>query len=634
MKNNGNFKSQIEIILGLSREMLRDLRNLDPSVYSEVQLNRDILYLDRRCNSEGLRFLTTTLPKLGKWFDSYLDQGVFSPRPDGFKPYDGKGLPRFLGAFWMYFQVEDPAPELIRAIRTFLYSFYKLELPFEDNQRKSTLDKFVEIDSNLKDFSVCYENAHEMDQDLIHEMRRVCHETIGSFTPNGKEPVFHVPDSWKPKHGPGAVATGERDEDKWVFSHLYESVHRSWPYYDYMYGVRSNGRALQLASTVNQYRNMVKKAEPQARVCLVPKDSRGPRIISCEPLEVQFLQQMVSIPFVKYLEKRSPAAGHINFTDQQVNGRLALASSLSKSHATLDLSEASDRVSFSLVKYLFLGQSDSSDRFWNRVFDLRSTSTELPDGRVVQLNKYAPMGSALCFPIESVVFYSVAVAAVNQICRNRSVARRAVYVYGDDIVVENAYYWHVVSALELVGLKVNNSKSFHGGYFRESCGVDAYRGCIVTPQRIRKLPGTHLRHGASLAAWCAYATGFHQLGMHNSAAYCHKAVESVPGVKFIPYTETTQGFLSVVYPPLATPFNGYGKLRYCGETFTCKANLWVLRDKRRPTNLVEWGRLAKGLISPDPDFPGEVVVKDATQMSRKWVPVSGTTLADWVLVAG
>lgn len=634
MKNYGNCNSQIEIILGLTREMLRDLRILDPSVYSERQLKLDTMYLDKRCSSEGLEFLTTTLPKLGKWFDNFLDQGVFSPRPDGFKPFDGKGLPRFLGSFWIHFQVEDPAPQLVRAIRTFLFCFYKLELPFSNEQRSTTLERFVKIDANLEDFSICYENAHEMDKTLIHEMRRVCHETIAGFSPKSEDLQSHIPLTWKPKHGPGAVATGERDEQKWEFTHLYESVHRSFPYYEYVYGMRSNGRALQLASTAMQYKNMVRIPEPMAKVVLVPKDSRGPRIISCEPLEVQFLQQMIAGPLVKHLETRSSAAGHINFTDQRVNGRLALASSLCKSHATLDLSEASDRVSFSLVKHMFLGASDSSDNFWKRVFDLRSTSTILPDGRIVHLNKFAPMGSALCFPVESIIFYSVAVAAVSIACGSRSLARRAVYVYGDDIVVETAYYWHVVSALELVGLKVNTLKSFHGGNFRESCGVDAFNGAIVTPQRIRKLPGTHLRHGSSLAAWCAYASGFHQIGMHNSAAYCHKAVESVPGVKFIPYTDTPRGFMSVVYPPLATPYNGYGKLRYCGETFVCQANLWVLRDKRRSTTLADWGRLAKGVISPDPNYPGEVVVKNATQMSRKWVPVSGTTFADWVLVGG
>jgi hypothetical protein len=58
-------------------------------------------------------------------------------------------------------------------------------------------------------------------------------------------------------------------------------------------------------------------------------------------------------------------------------------------------------------------------------------------------------------------------------------------VFGDDIAVHSRYFDAVCSGLEIHNLKVNRVKSFSKGNFRESCGLDAFKGVDVTPLRLR-----------------------------------------------------------------------------------------------------------------------------------------------------
>jgi hypothetical protein len=60
-------------------------------------------------------------------------------------------------------------------------------------------------------------------------------------------------------------------------------------------------------------------------------------------------------------------------------------------------------------------------------------------------------------------------------------------VFGDDIVVRSDAYDYVVSALALLGLDVNTSKSFSKGPFRESCGHDYFHGLNVRGVYLKRL---------------------------------------------------------------------------------------------------------------------------------------------------
>jgi hypothetical protein len=148
----------------------------------------------------------------------------------------------------------------------------------------------------------------------------------------------------------------------------------------------------------------------------------------------------------------------------------------------------------------------------------RSESTVLTDGREVKLNKFAPMGSSCCFPVEALIFWSACVASQRRIERYPQKALKGnehfeVYVYGDDIIVPALYYAATVEDLQRVGLKVNLSKSFSEGPFRESCGGEYYYGVDVTPVRVRKpfrSQGSGLATNADLANEFVSKFGYEQ----------------------------------------------------------------------------------------------------------------------------
>jgi hypothetical protein len=174
--------------------------------------------------------------------------------------------------------------------------------------------------------------------------------------------------------------------------------------------------------------------------------------------------------------------GYVNFRDQSVNGELVKEASRFKHLSTLDLKDASDRVRWDLVRYLFPGN-------WVEAFEAcRTTHVELPDGipdevkalcpnNIYELvGKFAPMGSAVCFPVEALVFWSLLKAALGV----------DVYVYGDDIIVPAHCFEEAVRVLEEYDLLVNVEKSCHETPFRESCGVDYFDGVDVGYAKLRK----------------------------------------------------------------------------------------------------------------------------------------------------
>jgi hypothetical protein len=105
-----------------------------------------------------------------------------------------------------------------------------------------------------------------------------------------------------------------------------------------------------------------------------------------------------------------------------------------------------------------------------------------------KLRKFASMGSALTFPVQSIVFLCLALAVgcyQEQVpyYRVRSL-RKKVRVYGDDIIIPAGWVPQFRAVLTALGLKINEAKTFTGKNFRESCGVDAFRGANVTPANV------------------------------------------------------------------------------------------------------------------------------------------------------
>lgn len=101
------------------------------------------------------------------------------------------------------------------------------------------------------------------------------------------------------------------------------------------------------------------------------------------------------------------------------------------------------------------------------------------------------MGSALCFPVEAMVFYTLIQYSLHKHYgvnpSNRSIIQMSqmIDVYGDDLLFPTGARSIVTNTLVKYGLKVNTTKTFSEGNFRESCGGDYWNGFRVTPVYIR-----------------------------------------------------------------------------------------------------------------------------------------------------
>jgi len=185
-------------------------------------------------------------------------------------------------------------------------------------------------------------------------------------------------------------------------------------------------------------------------------------MIAAEPTGNSFLQQGVH----KYMRRRLKRFG-VNLDDQSINNQLA-RDAYSWELSTLDLSAASDTISRELVYHLL-------PLDWSMFLDsLRSPET-LVDGEWVRTEKFASMGNAFCFELETLIFWALA-SSVEEGNVNPLVS-----VYGDDIIVSRWAFDSVVEILQFAGFSVNGDKSFKDGHFFESCGKHYHRGLEVTP---------------------------------------------------------------------------------------------------------------------------------------------------------
>lgn len=491
--------------------LLSDIQLSHSEVYSPRAMRLDARKCKDRIAREGISFLTKTLPRLGKALDRALT-GEVSLDSTGFRKETGSQLPKFLGGLFKCVFSHDgwvlptPCVDCIKSIRQIAYLFYKYELPYEQDQEQEVLEKFERTDLEMLDLNLRFQHlAGSVDSSVPLARQTFEFGEFGHIITKARCSLARLFSSFDerditPSHGPGAVSTKERLWDKWTFSVVSPRIADSYPVDAYYYA--------SLGHICDDFQSFsgLKYVENPAKVVLVPKDSRGPRLISCEPLEFQWIQQGLMRAIVKHVEnhafwdRRKTKPGvkwNIHFTDQQPNQFGALLGSKTGRYATLDLNEASDRVSCGLVQLLF------PDPLKTVLMNCRSLSTRLPSGQELLLHKYAPMGSALCFPVLALTIWSILDAGAPD-----AYTRERILVYGDDVVVPTAYAENAMKLLEAFGLKINRAKSCTSGFFRESCGTDAYNGVEVTPVRFRTVWSSS-RCPHVYASWISYANSLH-----------------------------------------------------------------------------------------------------------------------------
>lgn len=217
------------------------------------------------------------------------------------------------------------------------------------------------------------------------------------------------------------------------------------------------------AYTIDDEGYLVAKTEldlTPGRLEFVPKNARTYRAIVVEPMLNGLLQAGIG----DYMSKRLKRAG-LDISDQSKNKNLARVASLTGGLSTLDLSSASDSISYQLVKYLL------PERWFALLNSARSCSVSYK-GSEYHLNKFSSMGNGFTFPLETLIFWAISRAASPS---------GEVSVYGDDIICPTEFTPSVIRMLSLCGFTVNSEKSFVHGPFRESCGGDYYLGISVRP---------------------------------------------------------------------------------------------------------------------------------------------------------
>lgn len=342
-----------------------------------------------------------------------------------------------------------------------------------------------------------------------------------------------------PKHGPGKTADRLDGNQKWTFPTWHSRLEHLFPYGEY--GVPGPSYVEEGYSRVELLDPV---DEPPTRLVAIPKTQTTPRLIASEPTVMQYLQQAIGRETVVQLESHEDSSWFLGFTEQWPNQALAQIGSEDGSLATLDLSEASDRVANWHVEDLF----QDFPWFLEGIQACRSQRAKLPSGKVIDLQKFASMGSAMTFPIEAMVFTAIAIervlTAFDLPLSRKSIRtlRDRVRVYGDDIIVPSDTAETVIDGLETFGFKVNRAKSFWTGGFRESCGKEYFAGEDVSIVRFRTVLPTSLRNVTEIVSTVSTRNQLYKAGMWRTAALLDGVLEKILRGKY-PFVEETSSVL-------------------------------------------------------------------------------------------
>lgn len=511
---------------------------LNEGFYTRLAVERDLRVIEDRFEHEGMSFLTITLPVLSDALEKGLSVGRITPHDfPGFKPWKRGGrLPGLLRGFFMRVfdldggLLDSPCIDSIRAIRQVARLFKKVELPCSSARVKRAYERYLSNDQSVyRTDDWCPSSA-----ELLFSVAGYLWADLEDFS----GALYCAPGIF----GSGATAEGLSLNERLSI--------RQWPSRSEIFFPSSYHTSYSEDDT-DSFAGISFLSEAEelpVRVVQVPKTLKSPRTISVEPSFMMLQQQSVAKPLMDYLESDRFPYRSIRFTDQTVNRDLARRGSIDGSLATIDLSDASDMVGNDLVKRLF----QVCPTFLEYIQVSRTRRAQLP-GRssLHELEKFASMGSALCFPIEAMVFFTIALTAlVKRSGRRLSTTLLAdcaasISVYGDDIIVPAETAPDVMAMLEAFGLKINHDKSFSTGFFRESCGGDYYKGVDVTPTYVRQWDFSgNTREASIVEAYVSLANQLYWKGLWHASQSIRSLLEGNLGSDLLPISAYDEGFLS------------------------------------------------------------------------------------------
>lgn len=587
--------------------------HLSMPCYGKVDYTRDVQTLERRLDKEGVGFTTKTLPMLFQGILHYLENGVWPQLPFKFR----KGQPVFMGRL-IGLAVRQGAysRECMKFLYTFTNAFKKLRGDYKREKLLLQYVEFCKVDDSLPELEI---------NPILETAKAYMSSLISGVTLDHKSCI--------PRPGPGATNRPYEKHMRYEPHVLFKTVDEVLPYADWFYPTRWD-----VVHKSRKYLSLEKRDQPASRFKFVPKTYGKARGICIEHNEVQFLQQAISRLLSTVIDK----VPTINLRDQSINAKLALENSSTREFATLDMSDASDRIPRSLVSYLFESNSELHDalmalstRYIVPPEDLLQAYGSV--ARVVETKKFAPMGSALCFPVMTLVHYVLLKAIVLHSGRGSAVQdSKLIYVYGDDIVAKSCYFELITSTLPRFGMKFNVNKSYANSYFRESCGTHAFRGMDITPVYIKHVPFS--KRLDSLLSCLAVEAQFFEKGFAKTAEFFRRAIVKTARdmklklLNIVPKGSALLGFrrsgCSMASLITELRFEGYRERNECdilkkGIDYQCKSFRVPLIIKRdEPRTILEhtsalmrwWGE------RPEKTFDAPEKATDLTIRWSWWIP--------------
>jgi hypothetical protein len=644
----------------LLESLLHDCKRLNPAVEG---LDRDLQTIKKRYENEGYGFLTVSLPALDEALLLGLSTGKFAC-PRNFKPIPGGTIPRFLsGMFCEVFEpftgtlMENADLSVLKCIRNVLRLHKKMQLSTENEEflHKKAVAEFYLCDDTAGLVTLPDRHDH-----LIGRVTKMLLNTLNSK--DVKHATF--------RHGPGAVEEGQKANQKWkalsdelrngsfdaieygldVQTHFHRnSPNGSSRIPDGNYqraggtrvptgrGGREDGRRTENGNGLPLF---YRASGRSARLVTVAKNSTSRRTITVEPMLNQFIQQGLNIMLRESISECRILRNCLELTDQSKNQELALKGSYSDDWATIDLKSASDLLSVKLVESVFRHHG----LFFDHMMDCRSTGVYCDLAETKHLRKFAGMGNALTFPVQSISFAVICLAAIidsqgrNPTYWNLRRASRCIRVYGDDIIVQRKYAQQCVDWLHLVGLKVNVKKSFLEGNFKESCGVDAFRGVDITPLYIKHRPDDSATDPNIIAGLVSLSNTMWMEGLY-SASTCLKDEVEERLRKTLPLVSSRSGLLGwhsrvdcsnaskwckrtqqlLVRGAVLLPYKRVDRLN--GYAALLKYFCRTARSEEEEPLLAQWHDFIFPPKGEDVDHLESTPIRYKSRISQRWVPV-------------
>jgi hypothetical protein len=572
----------------------------------------DIKTVQGRTKHEGLSFLTITLPSFGSDFQKSLDQGIVDH--DMFQGFSWHaGLPRFLGGFLdLVFDrstgvlLSHPNIDAILAVRQLTLTFSKILLPCTSAREQSAMDGYVQCEKEVRF------NDSNLDSLDFKEFERVSNLLFRDIFSKIDSNVYHG--RLIPKHGPGATADKLRGNAKYENRLWTRRLEEYFPSGEYLFPSFSYQ-----AEEYDDVHLLEPGSEIPVNVISVPKTQKNPRIIAIEPTCMQYAQQAVLEQFVQCIEE-SYLSDFIGFVSQEPNQLLAKDGSSSGRLATLDLSEASDRVSNQLVRAML----KNYPHLHGAVDACRSRRASVPGHGVVRMSKFASMGSALCFPIEAMVFMTLVFLGIEQELNTQftSVSQIKRYIgrariYGDDIIIPVDMVHSVIHSLEHFGARVGANKSFWIGKFRESCGKEYYDGHDVSIVKVRRLFPTSRKHAPEVISLISLRNQLYLAGCWGTVKWLDSVIIGL--IRYFPYvTEDSRGLGRI-------SFLGYETQKECERLHAPLVKAYVVSSRIPSDPLDGPGALLKYFLKR-----GNQPVADRRHLERAGRPRAVDIKPRWV----